>query len=62
MNPYTAVGAIITGIVFLQGGMGLLSVLLPLRMQEAGFNTTEIGIMTAGFATGFFWAVSMDRF
>jgi MFS family permease len=54
MNPYTAVGAIITGIVFLQGGMGLLSVLLPLRMQEAGFNTTEIGIMTAGFATGFF--------
>ncbi len=54
MNPYTAVGAIITGIVFLQGGMGLLSVLLPLRMHEAGFNTTEIGIMTAGFATGFF--------
>ncbi|MCZ6798149.1 MAG: MFS transporter [Gammaproteobacteria bacterium] len=54
MNPYTAVGAIITGIVFLQGGMGLLSVLLPLRMQEAGFSTTEIGIMTAGFATGFF--------
>ena len=54
MNPYTAVGAIITGVVFLQGGMGLLSVLLPLRMQEAGFNTTEIGIMTAGFATGFF--------
>ena len=54
MNPYTAVGSIITGIVFLQGGMGLLSVLLPLRMQEAGFNTTEIGIMTAGFATGFF--------
>jgi len=54
MNPYTAVGAIITGIVFLQGGMGLLSVLLPLRMQEAGFSTTEIGIMAAGFATGFF--------
>ncbi len=54
MNPYTAVGAIITGIVFLQGGMGLLSVLLPLRMLEAGFSTTEIGIMTAGFATGFF--------
>jgi len=54
MNPYTAVGAIITGIVFLQGGMGLMSVLLPLRMQEAGFTTTEIGIMAAGFATGFF--------
>lgn len=54
MNPYTAVGAIITGIVFLQGGMGLMSVLLPLRMQEAGFSTTEIGIMSAGFATGFF--------
>jgi len=54
MNPYTAVGAIITGVVFLQGGMGLLSVLLPLRMQEAGFSTTEIGIMAAGFATGFF--------
>ncbi len=54
MNPYTAVGAIITGIVFLQGGMGLLSVLLPLRMQEAGFSNTEIGIMAAGFATGFF--------
>ena len=54
MNPYTAVGAIITGIVFLQGGMGLMSVLLPLRMQEAGFTTTEIGIMSAGFATGFF--------
>jgi MFS family permease len=54
MNPYTAVGAIITGIVFLQGGMGLMSVLLPLRMQEAGFSTTEIGIMAAGFATGFF--------
>ena len=54
MSPYTAVGAIITGIVFLQGGMGLLSVLLPLRMQEAGFSTTEIGIMAAGFATGFF--------
>jgi MFS family permease len=54
MNPYTAVGAIITGIVFLQGGMGLLSVLLPLRMQEAGFTTSEIGIMAAGFATGFF--------
>ena len=54
MNPYTAVGAIITGVVFLQGGMGLMSVLLPLRMQEAGFSTTEIGIMSAGFATGFF--------
>jgi len=54
MNPYTAVGAIITGIVFLQGGMGLLSVLLPLRMQEAGFSTSEIGIMAAGFASGFF--------
>jgi MFS family permease len=54
MNPYTAVGAIITGVVFLQGGMGLLSVLLPLRMQEAGFTTTEIGIMAAGFASGFF--------
>ena len=54
MNPYTAVGAIITGVVFLQGGMGLLSVLLPLRMQEAGFTTSEIGIMAAGFATGFF--------
>lgn len=54
MSPYTAVGAIITGIVFLQGGMGLLSVLLPLRMQEAGFSTTDIGIMAAGFATGFF--------
>jgi MFS family permease len=54
MNPYTAVGAIIAGIVFLQGGMGLMSVLLPLRMQEAGFSTTEIGIMSAGFATGFF--------
>jgi len=54
MNPYTAVGAIITGVVFLQGGMGLMSVLLPLRMQEAGFTTTEIGIMSAGFATGFF--------
>jgi MFS family permease len=54
MNPYTAVGAIITGVVFLQGGMGLLSVLLPLRMQEAGFTTTDIGIMSAGFATGFF--------
>jgi MFS family permease len=34
--------------------MGLLSVLLPLRMQEAGFTTSEIGIMAAGFATGFF--------
>ena len=34
--------------------MGLLSVLLPLRMQEAGFTTTEIGIMAAGFASGFF--------
>ncbi len=54
MNPYTAVGAIITGVVFLQGGMGLLSVLLPLRMQEAGFSASEIGIMSAGFATGFF--------
>jgi len=54
MNPYTAVGAIIMGVVFLQGGMGLLSVLLPLRMQEAGFTTSEIGIMAAGFATGFF--------
>ena len=31
-----------------------MSVLLPLRMQEAGFSTTEIGIMSAGFATGFF--------
>jgi len=53
MNPYTAVGAIITGVVFLQGGMGLLSVLLPLRMQDAGFTTSDIGIMAAGFATGF---------
>ncbi len=54
MNPYTAVGSIITGVVFLQGGMGLLSVLLPLRMLEAGFSTSEIGIMAAGFASGFF--------
>jgi MFS family permease len=54
MNPYTAVGSIITGVVLLQAGMGLLSVLLPLRMQEAGFTTTDIGIMSAGFAFGFF--------
>ncbi|WP_421879349.1 MFS transporter [Pacificispira sp.] len=53
MNPVIAVSAIISGIVLLQGGMGLLTAVLPLRMNEAGFTSTEIGIMAAGFSAGF---------
>lgn len=33
--------------------MGLLTAVLPLRMNEAGFTSTEIGIMAAGFSAGF---------
>jgi MFS family permease len=53
MNPIFALGAIISGVVLLQGGMGLLTTLLPLQMQEAGYSSSEIGIMAAGFAGGF---------
>lgn len=53
MSPIIAVGAIIWGIVLLQGGMGLLTAVLPLQMDEAGFTSTEIGIMAAGFSGGF---------
>lgn len=53
MNPVFAVGAIISGVVLLQGGMGLLTAVLPLSMNKAGFDPTEIGIMSAGFAAGF---------
>ena len=53
MSPILAVGAIINAVVLLQCGMGLLSALLPLRMQEAGFSSTEIGVMSAGFSGGF---------
>ena len=53
MSPILAVGAIINAVVLLQCGMGLLSALLPLRMQEAGFSSSEIGVMSAGFSGGF---------
>jgi MFS family permease len=53
MSPIIAVGAIIWGIVLLQGGMGLLTAVLPLQMDIAGFTSTEIGIMSAGFSGGF---------
>ncbi|WP_227421446.1 MFS transporter [Pacificispira spongiicola] len=53
MSPILAVGAIINGIVLLQLGMGLLSALLPLRMADAGFASSEIGILAAGFSGGF---------
>lgn len=53
MSPIYAVGAIISGVLLLQGGMGLLTAVLPLRMNEAGFTSSEIGIMSAGFSAGF---------
>lgn len=53
MGPYLAVGAIINSIVLLQLGHGLLTAVLPLRMQSAGFSSSEVGIMAAGFSLGF---------
>lgn len=53
MSPIYAVGAIISGVVLLQGGMGLLNTLLPLQMRQFGFSATDIGIVAAGFSAGF---------
>lgn len=53
MSPIASLGAIISGVVLLQGGMGLMTTLLPLKMQEAGFSSFEIGTMAAGFSGGF---------
>lgn len=53
MKPILAVGAIINGIVLLQFGVGLLNALLPLRMRDAGFTSSDIGVMVAGFSAGF---------
>ena len=34
-------------------GFMALSALLPLRLQEAGFSSSEIGVLAAGFSGGF---------
>lgn len=53
MNPYLAVGAVISGVGLLQGGMGLMGALLPLLMREGGYGSFQVGIMVAGFSGGF---------
>ncbi len=53
MSAIASLGAIISGVFLLQGGMGLMTTLLPLKMQEAGFTAFEIGTMAAGFSGGF---------
>lgn len=53
MNPYFAVGAIISGIGLFMGGMGLMTTLVPLLMREAGYSATQIGFIASGFSAGF---------
>ncbi|HEY5791347.1 MAG TPA: MFS transporter [Gammaproteobacteria bacterium] len=52
-NPYFSVAAVIAGVTLFQGANGLLAVLLPLRMEAAGFSLVEIGQVGSAHGLGF---------
>ncbi|MCB9948608.1 MAG: MFS transporter [Rhodospirillaceae bacterium] len=52
-NPFLAVAAVIFGASILQVAHGLLSTLLPLRMNAAQATTVDIGLMATAYSTGF---------
>ncbi|WP_425406275.1 MFS transporter [Hwanghaeella sp.] len=47
------VGAVVLSAVLLQGGNGILTIIVPLRMTEAGLPTTDVGFVGTGYAIGF---------
>lgn len=51
--PLASLFAIIVGVTLLQGANGILLVLLPLRMLDAGLGALEVGLMATGYAVGF---------
>lgn len=52
-GPLASLLAIIVGVTLLQGANGILVVILPLRMLEAGLGALEVGIVATGYAVGF---------
>ena len=52
-SPYLGVVAVVAGVTLFQGANGLLAVLLPLRMEAAGFSLLEIGRVGSAHGLGF---------
>ena len=52
-NPYLAVIAVISGMGLIQGGFGLLNVLTPTLLTNAGYSPGMIGIQAALSSAGF---------
>lgn len=47
------VGAVVLSAILLQGGNGILTIIVPLRMTDAGLPTTDVGYVGTGYAIGF---------
>lgn len=52
-SPLASLFAIIVGVSLLQGANGILVVVVPLRMLDAGLGALDVGIMATGYAAGF---------
>jgi len=47
------VGAVVLSAILLQGGNGILTIVVPLRMTDAGLPATDVGFVGTGYAIGF---------
>ncbi len=47
------VGAVVLSAILLQGGNGILTIIVPLRMTDAGLPATDVGFVGTGYAIGF---------
>ncbi|RVU34915.1 MFS transporter [Hwanghaeella grinnelliae] len=47
------VGAVVLSAILLQGGNGILTILVPLRMTDSGLPATSVGFVGTGYAIGF---------
>ena len=53
-NPYVSVASVIMGMGLIQGGFGLVNVLAPALLTNAGYGSDMIGWHAAVASTGFF--------
>lgn len=47
------VGAVVLSAILLQGGNGILTIIVPLRMTDAGLPAIDVGFVGTGYAIGF---------
>lgn len=47
------VGAVVFSAILLQGGNGILTIVVPLRMTNIGLPATDVGFVGTGYAVGF---------